>query len=148
MNDKLRFENQETSINPSNKLVFIDSSVKNKLTLLQNIPQKSQIILIGLEENGVEKIMLTLHEHHSRQRIHIIAQGYPGCLYLGNTQLSLDTLDRYGWDLQTWSVSQILLSGCNVTAGDAGSEFISKLQQLTGANIAVNFCEKSGEKQL
>ena len=138
MNDKLRFENQEISINRSNKLVFIDSLVKNNLTLLQNIPQRSHIILIGLEENGVEKIMLTLREHHKRQSIQIIAQGYPGCLYLGNTQLSLDTLDRYGWDLQTWSVCQILLSGCNVTAGDAGSEFIKKLQQLTGATIEVS----------
>ncbi|MGL4881571.1 MAG: DUF4347 domain-containing protein, partial [Waterburya sp.] len=25
--------------------------------------------------------------------------------------------------------------GCNVASGDAGAEFITKLQQLTGANI-------------
>jgi hypothetical protein len=31
-----------------------------------------------------------------------------------------------------------LLYGCNVAAGDSGAEFIEKLHQLTGANIAAS----------
>jgi hypothetical protein len=33
--------------------------------------------------------------------------------------------------------SDILLYGCQVAAADAGTEFINKLSQITGAKIAV-----------
>ena len=38
--------------------------------------------------------------------------------------------------MQGWSVSNLLLYGCNVAAGDGGAEFLEKLHRLTGANIA------------
>jgi Ca2+-binding RTX toxin-like protein len=59
-------------------------------------------------------------------------------LYLGNTQLSLNTFNRYASQLQKWNVANLLLYGCNVAAGDAGAEFIAKLQALTGAEIAAS----------
>ncbi len=63
----------------------------------------------------------------------------PGCLYLGNSQLSINTINNdYAQELENWSVTNILLYGCNVAAGDAGAEFLEKLHQLTGANIAAS----------
>jgi hypothetical protein len=73
-------------------------------------------------------------------------------LYLGNTQLSLDTLNNYHQELKTWfdppcptyqggqggSRGDLLLYGCNVAAGDAGEEFITKLHKITGAEIAAS----------
>ncbi len=59
-------------------------------------------------------------------------------MYLGNTQLSLDTFNRYATQLQQWDVANLLLYGCNVAAGDAGAEFIAKLHTLTGAEIAAS----------
>ncbi|OYD89443.1 hypothetical protein CDG77_18920 [Nostoc sp. 'Peltigera membranacea cyanobiont' 213] len=55
----------------------------------------------------------------------------------------LSTLQCYTQELQTWSshlcVSpSLLLSGCNVAAGDAGEEFIQKLHKLTTASIAAS----------
>jgi hypothetical protein len=67
-------------------------------------------------------------------------------LYLGNSQLSLDTLDKYQADLKSWFVSplikggrgDLLLYGCQVAAGDAGEEFLAKLHTYTGANLAAS----------
>ncbi|MGB7712286.1 MAG: putative Ig domain-containing protein, partial [Microcoleus sp.] len=74
------------------------------------------------------------------EAIHILSHGAPGILYLGNTQLSLDTLSLYANQLQQWGLtaSQILLYGCSVAAGDAGAEFIEKLHLITGAAISAN----------
>ena len=59
-------------------------------------------------------------------------------MYLGDTQLNLDTLHRYSKQLQQWHISNLLLYGCNVAAGDAGEEFIQRLSNLTGAKVATS----------
>ncbi|MDE5089696.1 MAG: DUF4347 domain-containing protein, partial [Trichodesmium sp. St16_bin2-tuft] len=68
----------------------------------------------------------------------MISHGSPGCLYLGNSQLSLDTLKGYEPQLQQWQLDNLVLYGCNVAAGDGGEEFIHKLHRLTGAEIAAS----------
>ena len=70
--------------------------------------------------------------------IHIVSHGSPGCLYLGNSQLSLDTLNSYQTQLESWSGCELLIYGCNVAAGDAGDEFVSKLYEFTGKAIAAS----------
>ena len=71
-----------------------------------------------------------------------MSHGSPGCLYLGNTQLSLETLDKYGEDLQKWFIevpsANLLIYGCQVAAENTGTEFLSKVQSLTKANIAAS----------
>ncbi|QFS47669.1 hypothetical protein GXM_05161 [Nostoc sphaeroides CCNUC1] len=68
---------------------------------------------------------------------------------MGNTHLGLDTLEEYSQQLQLWqkiySASaktdnpwNLLIYGCNVALGDAGTEFVEKLHQLTKANIAAS----------
>ncbi|MEZ2229160.1 MAG: ELWxxDGT repeat protein, partial [Microcoleus sp.] len=90
--------------------------------------------------SAIEQITNALANQKDIQAIHILSHGAPGILYLGNTQLSLDTLSLYANQLQQWrlTASQILLYGCSVAAGDAGAEFIEKLHQLTGAAISAN----------
>ncbi|MDE5080408.1 MAG: DUF4347 domain-containing protein, partial [Trichodesmium sp. St18_bin1] len=70
--------------------------------------------------------------------LHIISHGSPGCLYLGNSQLSLDTLKQYAPEVQQWDIDNLVLYGCYVAAGDAGEEFVGKLSGLMGANIAAS----------
>ncbi|WP_223211107.1 DUF4347 domain-containing protein, partial [Microcystis aeruginosa] len=68
-----------------------------------------------------------------------VSHGAPGCLYLGNCQLNLTNIYDYRQQLQNWAkINRILLYGCQVAAGDAGTEFINKLSQITGAKIAAS----------
>ncbi|ELR99104.1 DUF4347 domain-containing protein [Gloeocapsa sp. PCC 73106] len=87
-------------------------------------------------QDGIEQITQTLAKYENIAAIHILSHGSPGTIYLGNSQLNLDTLSQYRAQLQTWNASEILLYGCNVASGDAGTEFINKLHTITKASIA------------
>ncbi|MFN6487676.1 DUF4347 domain-containing protein [Nostoc sp. DedQUE02] len=124
-------------------IIFIDSSVINYEILLTELVLKVETVILDSHQDGVEQITHVLSQRCGVESVHIISHGSPGCLYLGNTQLSLSTLQRYTQKLQTWfshlCVSpSLLLYGCNVAAGDAGEEFIEKLHNLTKASIAAS----------
>ncbi|MFN6440948.1 MAG: DUF4347 domain-containing protein [Nostoc sp. DedSLP01] len=119
-------------------IIFIDLSVKDYEVLLNYLVSKIEVIVLDPSQDGVEQITQTLLQRPKVESVHIVSHGSPGCLYLGNTQLSLSSLERYTQQLQTWLCPILILYGCKVAAGDAGEEFLQKLHQLTGANIAAS----------
>jgi Ca2+-binding RTX toxin-like protein len=131
------------SSNKSATIAFIDSQIDNYAVLIAGMQPETQIVLLDSNINGIVKITDTLQQGQYTA-VHLITHGSPGCLYLGNSQLNLDTIRNYQQELQSWfryssstpHTSSLLIYGCEVAAGDAGAEFISKLEQLTGAKIA------------
>jgi hypothetical protein len=127
-------------------ILFIDSAVEHYQHLLVDLEPSIKVIFINRQEDGVQKITDTLAQNHRCRVVHIISHGSPGCLYLGNTQLSLATLDSYARALQSWFTPfgcdavtpSLFLYGCSVAAGDAGDEFLNKLYCLTQASIAAS----------
>ncbi|MDZ8080062.1 MAG: DUF4347 domain-containing protein [Nostoc sp. DcaGUA01] len=116
-------------------IIFIDSSVKDYEILLSLLVSQIEVIVLDSSQDGVEQITQILLQRPRVESVHIVSHGSPGCLYLGNTQLSLSSLERYTQQLQTWLCPSLILYGCNVAAGDAGEEFLQKLHQFTKANI-------------
>jgi len=132
-----------SSAQTRNSIVFIDSAVEDYHSLAKAVVAGTEVILIEPNQNGMTQITSMLQARADISEVHLVCHGAPGCLYLGNTQLSLDTLPSYASQLQTWFASSenppsLLLYGCHVAAGDAGEEFIGQLAQLTGANIAAS----------
>ncbi len=119
-------------------ILFLDSSVNNYEILLKNVVSEIEVIVLDSNQDGVEQITQILLQRPRVESVHIVSHGSPGCLYLGNTQLSLSSLERYTQELQTWLSPSLILYGCNVAVGDAGEEFLQKLHRLTGANIAAS----------
>ncbi|MEC4816947.1 MAG: DUF4347 domain-containing protein [Scytonema sp. PMC 1069.18] len=129
-------------------IVFIDSSVNNYEILLDHLVADIKAIVLDPNQDGVAQITQVLSQHRGVENVHIVSHGSPGTLYLGNTELSLNTLKFYTNQLKSWfspdsycSFSQLpalFVYGCCVAAGDAGGEFITKLHDLTGANIAAS----------
>lgn len=119
-------------------LSIIDPGVDNYQDLVAGVIPGSEVIVLDSNRDGVAQITEAVQGRSDIAEIHIVSHGSPGCLYLGNSQLSLDTLNRYAQQLKTWVAPSLLLYGCNVAAGDAGEEFIAKLHALTGANIAAS----------
>lgn len=130
-------------------LVAIDAGVENYHQLSAGVVEGADVFILDGDRDGICQITERLQQHFSQQStvdsvsLHIVSHGSAGCLYLGNSQLNLDTLDRYAWELQSWfprldAQHSIFLYGCNVAAGDAGSELVEKLHHLTGANIAAS----------
>lgn len=129
-------------------VVFIDSNVDNYQALAQGIISEAEVIILQANQDGIKQITEVLKQKQI-STIHLVSHGSPGCLYLGNSQLSLDTLNQYASDLKTWfsksplligdgQGERLLLYGCNVASGDAGEEFIAKLHKITNAEIAAS----------
>ena len=122
------------------QIVFIDSQVEDYQFLAAGVVSGIETVILDSHRDGIEQITSAL-SHRDFTTIHLVSHGSPGCLYLGNSQLSLDTLARYKSDLRTWfnsSSSSLLIYGCNVAAGDAGEEFVAKLHDITNAEIAAS----------
>ncbi|MEQ8464997.1 DUF4347 domain-containing protein [Coleofasciculus sp. E1-EBD-02] len=129
-------------------LVFIDPTIDNYSTLVKGIIPEAEGIVLDPRVDGVKQITQVLAGCRNIQAIHIVSHGSPGCLYLGNSQLNISTLQDYARDLQRWSEAltadaDILIYGCNVAAElptllPQGISFIDWLSQLTGAKIAAS----------
>jgi hypothetical protein len=124
-------------------LVFIDTAVNDYQSLAKGVVVGAEVIILDPAQDGVKQITEALSSRIGIETVHIVSHGSPGCLYLGNAQLSLDTIDRYAAQLQQWAGKTalrpaFLLYGCNVAAGDAGAEFVERLHSFTGAAISAS----------
>ncbi|HEY9692375.1 MAG TPA: DUF4347 domain-containing protein [Oculatellaceae cyanobacterium] len=124
--------------NTQKGILFVDSTVTDYQTLLAGTVLGIEAVVLSPDRDGVEQITEILQKRQNINTIHIVSHGSPACVYLGNIPLNLNTLNKYIPQLQSWTGGTILIYGCNVAAGDAGEEFIAKLQQITGAKIAAS----------
>ncbi|MGL5081591.1 MAG: DUF4347 domain-containing protein [Microcoleaceae cyanobacterium] len=125
-------------------LIFLDLNVSDCDQLLAGLSSNVEAVVLSSLEDGLEQITRYLH-HRSRkfrapETIHLVCYGSPGSLQLGNSQLSLKSLDRYARTLRQWrkalgSEVNLILYGCEVAAGRVGQAFIRKLQYLTGLEV-------------
>jgi Ca2+-binding RTX toxin-like protein len=93
--------------------------------------------------SAIEQITNTLANQSDIEAIHILSHGSPGNLNLGSETISNENLPQLGNKIKQWGKAltknaDILLYGCNVAATEIGLQFIQKLHQLTGANIAAS----------
>ena len=131
-------------------IVFIDSSIADCESIAQKVIPQARAIIIGSEDDGVIEISKILNDSGCLE-IHIFSSGFPGCVYLGNSELSLNTFKTYRSLLKNWfkfsnvlnlsdSLSRIHLYSLNLNIGDVGEEFVAKLNQATGAKICTSSC--------
>ena len=128
------------SNNRLRSLFVIDPAIKDfhllaKLGSEDIIPQ-AEILVLEPDRKEIEQITHVVGKHVDFSDIHIISQGSPGCLYLGNSRLSVYNFNYYASQLKNWSVNNILLYGCNIAAEEIGKKFILRLYKATGANIS------------
>lgn len=79
-------------ISPTPKAIaFIDTAVPDWKTLVDGVTRGIEVILLNSSRNGVEQIAQALRGGNFSS-VHIVSHGAVGCLQLGNTLLTLDTL--------------------------------------------------------
>jgi Ca2+-binding RTX toxin-like protein/RNA 3'-terminal phosphate cyclase len=123
----------------SSSLVLISDAIANYPALIVGLLPGVEAIVIDSQRDGVEQMTQALAVK-PYSHAYILAHGRPGHLEIGDRPLNLDTLEEYAPALSQWFSAPASLSiyGCNVAAGDAGSEFLEKLHRLTGAAIAAS----------
>jgi trimeric autotransporter adhesin len=131
-------------------LVVIDANVPDAENLIQSAIAGVNILRLDAERDGILQITEALQQRRHITALHIISHGSPGCLYLGNSRLSQETLPLYATQLRQWNDAltdnaSILLYGCNVAAepqqwglSSQPTPFLRALHQLTGRAIAAS----------
>src|SRR6476469_6567443 len=130
----------------SKSIVFIDSDLDDYQTLAGGVLPGAEIVILDKNGNGVEQITAKLQTISAAgetvDQVHIFSHGNSGSLQLGSATLNSDNLSQYESQLQGWrnalsDKADIMLYGCDVAAG-SGSDFVDRLGELTGADIAAS----------
>jgi hypothetical protein len=135
------------SNNESSNLVIIDPAIKDCYLLEKRISEgimpQAEALVLQPNKKEIQQITHTVKRYEKLSNIHIISQGSPGCLYLGNSSLSIHNFNYYAPQLRKWSVCNIFLYGSNVGSQTIGKKFLLRLYKTTGARIStlVSTCE-------
>ena len=125
-------------------IVFIDSQVADAATIAASVPSGAEVVYLDADRDGVEQIADVLDGRTGIDAIHIVSHGSEGRLNLGSAVLTaasmqnahLDELTAIGAALG--ADGDILIYGCDFTAGEAGLEAAMVLGGITGADIAAS----------
>jgi len=129
------------------KLLILDAKIPEFELLKSGAIAEFEIFVIDRNSDGIHQISNHLKQYPHPVELHLVSHGAPGCLHLGCNTLNLKNISHYSDEIKAWNLSALILYGCHVAAGDAGSEFIDKLYRLTGANIAAS-TTKTGHSAL
>ena len=100
-----------------------------------------EVVMLDGGQDGVQQMASSLEGRIGIDAIHIISHGSSGELHLGTATLSTETMSsQYANDLATIQRAlsehaDILVYGCDFAEGEAGEAAVSRLAELTGADI-------------
>ncbi|MEG3872473.1 choice-of-anchor D domain-containing protein, partial [Microcoleus sp. Z1_B5] len=93
--------------------------------------------------SGIEQITNALANQKDIESIHILSHGNQGSLKLGADVLNENDIEAFNTQLKQWGNAltengDILLYGCDVATGKIGKNFVKRLSEITGADIAAS----------
>ncbi len=130
-------------------LVFVDPAVEDYQSLVDGLVNSElgasglQLVLLDVERDGVAQITDVLGGYQDLSAVHFLTHGFSGGLQLGSARLDAVSLGQYSQQIQSWGKSfapggDLLLYGCDVAEGQAGVQFVNRLADLTGADVAAS----------
>ncbi|MBV6623635.1 MAG: DUF4347 domain-containing protein [Rivularia sp. (in: Bacteria)] len=126
--------------NRVNALVVIDPAIKDfhilEKSIKEGIIPQAEALILQPNKKEVQQISSTVQKFSELSELHIISQGSPGCLYLGNSSLSVNNFNFHASQLRKWSVNNLYLYGCNIGAEEMGKKLLVRLYRTTGAVIS------------
>ena len=128
----------------SDEIAFIDGSIEDAEQLVENLSQTMEVVLIDANADGVAQITQVLDGRSNLSGVHIFSHGGTGQLLLGNTELTLNTLEtNHQQAVSQWAdalsaSADILVYGCDLASGSEGQAFVDAFAELTQADIAAS----------
>ncbi|MBD1886687.1 DUF4347 domain-containing protein, partial [Microcoleus vaginatus] len=124
------------------QIIFVDSSVQDYQSLIHNA-DTAQIFILNKNLSGIEQITNALANQKDIEAVHILSHGNQGSLKLGADVLNENDLANFNTQLKQWGNAltkngDILLYGCDAAAGETGNNFVKRLSELTGADVAAS----------
>jgi len=125
------------------ELAFVDTNIEDYQSLIDSLDAGVEVQLIDGGEDGLNAMVSMLSDRQDIDALHVYSHGDTGELSLGSTHLTLDNLEESASQLQALGDAlaedgDILLYGCYVGADDLGVDFIDRIAELTGADVAAS----------
>src|SRR3569623_20902 len=133
----------ESPTSQAREVLFIDPTVADWQTLARGVRSDVETVVLDPRQDGLEQIAQFLSSHSGLEAIHLVSHGSGGDLILGGRDYTADSLSAYAGELQIIGGAlkpggDILLYGCDIGDGMAGTALLNTLAQATGANIAAS----------
>jgi len=130
-------------------LVFVDSSIKDLQTLLDDIRSRNsenvswEIIQIDSNTDGIDVIGDTLAGRSHVDSVHFLTHGDKHGFQLGAIKLDINSIDQYRSDLEQWGHSlaagaDLLIYGCDLASTEDGLAVIDEISKATGGDVAAS----------
>lgn len=134
-----------TSARPT-RIAFVLDNLANWQALAAEISADAQVFLLDAKGDALAQMVEILslnYEAGSVEAIHVLSHGSSGSLLLGSLTLDNSTLEGHAEALGALGRAlsengDILLYGCDVASSAVGVNFISRLAQVTGADVAAS----------
>ncbi len=102
-----------------------------------------QVFVLDSNRDGLTQITEVLAQYENVAAVNVLSHGAAGYLRLGNASINNASLNSYQNQLRQWGEAlsenaDVLLYGCDVADGQAGVEFITRISELTGADVAAS----------
>ncbi|MEG3869748.1 DUF4347 domain-containing protein, partial [Microcoleus sp. Z1_B2] len=125
------------------QIIFVDSSVQNYQNLIEGADANAKIVILDDQRSGIEQITQALASESGIEAVHVVSHGNQGSLKLGADVLNGNELENFNTQLKQWGNAltengDILLYGCDAAAGETGNNFVKRLSELTGADVAAS----------
>ncbi len=130
------------SIPAVREVAFIDSRVQDIDSFLRDLGRDVEVVHIDATQDGLAQMAAALGEKGDVAAVHVLAHGSAGSMLLGSTVLD-GNLAAHGEQLAAIGRAMapdgdLLVYACELGAGAAGTQFVSTLAQLTGADVAAS----------
>ena len=128
---------------PRREIVFVDNQVKDYQQLVAQVRPGTEVIVLDKTRDGLQQIADALRGRSGIDAIHIIGHGAEGSMRLGSVELNAAALGGRENQLAAIGAAltaqgDILLYGCDIGANARGAELLSRLAQLTHADVAAS----------
>ena len=130
-------------ITQGHQIVFIESDVPDLAKLIADAYPGTEMVILDANQDGLQQMAALLAGRSDIDAIHIFSHGTEASLNLGTLTLDATNLDQRADHLAAIGNAlsgdgDILLYGCNVSAGADGAGFIAALAAATGADVAAS----------
>lgn len=131
------------------EIVFIDSRAEDIDAFITELRASGddsrlfEVFLIDQDADGITLIGEALNRFDGVDAIHIVSHGDNGSIQLGNTQLDATSLAERKHEVAAWSQhvsdeADLLIYGCNWSAGSSGRALLLELSETCGCDIAAS----------
>ena len=103
----------------------------------------TDVVVLDSGYDGIQQITNVLQNYRGLTSQQIVSHGGAGEVQLGSTILDQRTLEQNQAAIASWGQAlrpdgDLLLFGCDVAQGSAGTQFVQSLAQLTDADVAAS----------